>query len=378
MKKHIGLILCFVFVSFLSDAQRLERMLLEQWSLDSWTNKMEQTHTYSKDNELDATTIRHWNETQNAWINHSRTTLQRDPEGKVARKKVELWDANTNEWKPSQLTVHTFDAAGNPTLSVTSKFKEGEWQNFQNEFSAYDSENQLTSKITQSWNEQTGEWRNDRMYVYEFVAVQKRYYTIYYWDNTVNNWENYKEVSYTFSSDDQLESRLDYSWLGGNWALTTTQIYELDSASNVTAINIESYNEESEEFELSNRVEYRLNSYRKIDESLTKKVIDGQLTNLQRFTYFYSEQSDISEYTGFDGSPLELFPNPTSRFIHLNFINKGQITVFDETGKEVMHIDNTEQESLTIDVSNWESGIYTILPSNGEARKFIKKKIISD
>jgi hypothetical protein len=155
--------------------------------------------------------------------------------------------------------------------------------------------------------------------------------------------------------------------------LTTIQTCEYDEDANVTAIHVENLNEENGAFEQINRVQYRLNDYGKLDESLTKKVIDGQLTNLQRFTYIYSQQDEISEYTGFDGSQMELFPNPTTRLINLNSLKNEQITIVDESGREVLHIENDEDERLTIDVSNWEAGVYTIRSNNGETQKFIKK-----
>ena len=366
------LVFGLIFIHFCGNAQRLERMLLENWTTDSWVNVMEQTHTYDN-NLLSTTTIKHWNTSLMGWMNHSKTTLQRDPDGKVVRKEIETWDANTGEWKPSQTSVNTFDAAGNPISAETSVFKNGAWKLSQKELSEYDSEGRLISKITQSWHEQFGDWTNNRRYLYEFTDNRLSSYTIDYWNVWSDAWENYKKVEFIASSENQTESRKDYSWINEEWVLSTLQVYEHDEANNVTAINVENLNELTDIFEQTNRVEYRLNDYGKLDESLTKKVIEGQLTNVQRSTYFYSQQNDIAEYAGFEVNQMEAFPNPTARLINLNSLKSGQITILDETGRVVWNIENSLEESLTIDVSGWESGVYTIQASNGEARKFIKK-----
>ena len=371
MTDRFYLLFAFILINFCGNAQRLERMLLEAWSTDSWVNVMEQTHTYDKAH-VSATTIKHWNDRLTAWVNHSKTTLQRDLDGKVIRKEMETWDANTLEWTPSQSTVNTFDAAGNPIGVETSVFKNGDWKLSQKELSAYDSEGRLISKITQSWQEQFGDWTNSRQYLYEFTDDRMSAYRIDYWNVWSDAWENYKKVEFTASLENQTESRKDYSWINEEWVLSTLQVYEHDEANNVTAINIENFNEK-DGIVRENRVEYYLNEYKKLSGSLSKVMVDGQLTNLQRCTYTYSQEADIAEYPGFDVNQMEAFPNPTTRLINLNSLKSGNITIIDQTGRVVWSTENRTEESLTIDVSTWEAGSYTIQTSDGETHKFIKK-----
>jgi hypothetical protein len=373
MKKQFILIVCIVFLHFLSNAQRLEHMLLEQWSIDSWQNKMDQTHTYSSDNQLEVNTIRYWNETQNAWMNHSKTSFHRNENGRVLRKEIDLWNAHANQWDLSQKTMYTYDLSGNATSIVTTIFQGGNWKNQQQEVSEYGAENQLTVKISQKWNEDASEWQNERRYTYEFSADQLKHYAIDYWNNALHNWENYKQVQYLFSSENELESRVDYSWLNQEWKVTTVQTYEYNIDLVVNEVTTQKYNEDTEMFEPSNHVHYRLNSYQKLEESLTQKWLEGQFVNSQRFTYNYSAQDEIVEYDGFRINQLELFPNPTARFITIRDLNNGQITIADERGRVVMQIENKEEESITLDVSSWETGTYFLNSSNGLIQKFVKK-----
>lgn len=309
----------------------------------------------------------------NEWENQSETTFQRNENGRVVCREMKLWDANSEAWTPSQRSDYSLDIDGNATTILTTVYREEKWQNHQNERSEYDTDNRLTAKVTQGWDENAGEWQNERQYLYEFSTDQLSHYSIDYWNKTLETWENYKKVEYEFTAQNCVVSRQDFSWLDGNWLLSSVQKYDYDTANNVTAVNVENFNHESQLFEQTNRVEYQLNEYRKLDESRTQKWMDGNWTNVQRFTYTYSDQEEIVEYSAFEGIQMELFPNPTVRLISLNSVPKGKISILDETGRVVKMIENKEEETITIDVSDWQSGTYSVKLSNGEIQKFVKK-----
>jgi hypothetical protein len=91
---------------------------------------------------------------------------------------------------------------------------------------------------------------------------------------------------------------------------------------------------------------------------------------IEFFRSFYSVSVPVNELA--ENPDLRISPNPTnSRFtIHtLDEQSRSKITVMNLSGQVVKSIDSVNQESITIDLSNYPDGLYTVnLPGYRSAR----------
>ena len=99
--------------------------------------------------------------------------------------------------------------------------------------------------------------------------------------------------------------------------------------------------------------------------------------------YSYSEwkvlprmSSDISVHTGINESEIlvSLYPNPVSSILYINADIDGNIEVYNLSGQRVF---NTEfNETLSIDVSNFNSGLYNLILTDNNGTRIINRIII--
>jgi hypothetical protein len=89
-------------------------------------------------------------------------------------------------------------------------------------------------------------------------------------------------------------------------------------------------------------------------------------------------QSDCFTYTALDDENevsivSSVFPNPVQSILHLNslLLNKKSIKIYDLQGRR-LYYNITNRESLDIDFSNFENGIYLLSIENGTEIDYIK------
>lgn len=82
----------------------------------------------------------------------------------------------------------------------------------------------------------------------------------------------------------------------------------------------------------------------------------------------------------FDSNSLALYPNPATNSVNIDLINTSEliskIVFYDILGKTVKSISTAPTESLTVDVSNFPTGVYLVEIALGNNLKLTKKLII--
>ena len=73
---------------------------------------------------------------------------------------------------------------------------------------------------------------------------------------------------------------------------------------------------------------------------------------------------------------VSFFPNPASDIIHINlpFEDKGVLSIFDLTGREIVHEYFEKKNNITFNISTFAKGIY-LLKLKTSKGNFIKKFI---
>lgn len=90
--------------------------------------------------------------------------------------------------------------------------------------------------------------------------------------------------------------------------------------------------------------------------------------------FYYPLSTEVSE-TG--QSVLNLYPNPASQVIHLNYIDEksvGRVRIYDLVGREVF---NTNEAVKTINVSSFDKGVYFLERSDKNGKRTINKILIT-
>jgi hypothetical protein len=86
-------------------------------------------------------------------------------------------------------------------------------------------------------------------------------------------------------------------------------------------------------------------------------------------------ESGVGIAENLDQSVGTLYPNPATDIIYLNVPASGEISVFDNTGRQVITL-NAEQAVRAIDVSGLQQGIYFVqIAFDGQyaSRRFVKR-----
>jgi Mg2+/Co2+ transporter CorC len=68
-----------------------------------------------------------------------------------------------------------------------------------------------------------------------------------------------------------------------------------------------------------------------------------------------------------------LFPNPAMESATIRSIPVGTITIIDALGKIVFHTEDNKDETMQLDVSKWEIGVYSVRVDGSEIQKFAKQ-----
>lgn len=101
-------------------------------------------------------------------------------------------------------------------------------------------------------------------------------------------------------------------------------------------------------------------------------------------TYYFPEQdcddiSGIHEYPkAKEQSQLSLYPNPTSNYLHISSkdISIKNINIKNTLGQVVFHNKLNGEQLFTLDIQNWESGIYLIQVESSTGKIFRKNFVV--
>ncbi|MFK7783803.1 MAG: T9SS type A sorting domain-containing protein [Crocinitomicaceae bacterium] len=363
--------LFLIFISFTAFSQQLEKMILEDWKDGAWVNRMQELPFYDEEGRLIKKEIAHWNPSLTAWEERTKTEFERAEDGVLVSKETYKWDTELSNWFPSLKASYTVNTQNRPTYVLTETHDGDGWENQSVDEFEYDTKGRLKKKQLSRWNTSTQSWAVYRKYEYQMESDRKTGYTIYFWDNKVAEWQLYKRAVYQYDSNESVEYIEFDTWIDGKWKKHSIRKNVLDDEGALSAIDVDIFDHESEVWEESTHVDYELTDFGKLSTSTSKKRQSEGWKNLQRSTYYYSEDGAmISEWR--TAIEMELFPNPALERLTIRSLPIGKLTVLDALGKVVLQSENTDQE-MQLDISGWEMGTYSVLVDGNEVRQFVKQ-----
>ncbi len=74
-------------------------------------------------------------------------------------------------------------------------------------------------------------------------------------------------------------------------------------------------------------------------------------------------------------SDISIFPNPASEkfVINSNSVPLEAVSVYDILGKKLFNTSEVNSETITVDISGYNKGIYFVLVNNSLVKKIIKQ-----
>lgn len=350
-------------------------MILENWTNGSWENRMQQLPSYDKEGRLTKNEIAHWNPVLKVWEDQTKTVFSRDENGNVLTRETFKWFQDQSSWKATIRTSYSM-TEHNERSSVLNEIRNEEgWYNQSIEEYKYDVDGNLIEKRSERWDKQLISWVPDRKFDYTIESDRMVGYSIYFWDNQVEEWQSYKKTTYHYSNLETIDYVLVETWIDGNWKEHSIRRNFHDEKGVLSTMEVEIFDQTSNIWQKANHVEYEFTGFSKVSESISKKW-NGELNkwdNLQRSTYSYSKDGEVIEEWSQVKTPMELFPNPAVESLTIRSIPGGTILIVDALGKIVLQTENKDQDEMKLDVSKWEIGVYSIQVNGNEIQKFVKQ-----
>jgi hypothetical protein len=367
---------------------------------------------------LDSELLEHYDLGTEQYIPNEMIEHLYDGNGNLTESISYSWNGST--WDENEKEAYTYDVNNNRTNNTNSFWNSTVWDdNYKTDYT-YNGSNQITGFIGQDWD--GSQWVNSSGIAnVTYVSDKITGYSEYSWNGssweeilrgTINynslildyilyedwngsQWVNSELETYTINgSTGAIEQQLIEGWNGSSWDLGAKFEYFLDGSFNRTSyiesdyyttdwtINFSYINT----FDFTTLMSTIYHPFDNLNYDLgledfpyTDRILHSIESNesgdiSSRTTYSYSD--DVLNVIDFNQFELEVYPNPTSDYIHINIGNfdmNASLEIFNLLGKQVK-TSYFYGNSAFVDIGHLAKGFYLLkVNSNG---KVVTKKII--
>jgi hypothetical protein len=213
IRKFVGLLLFFI-MSMNSYGQKIQTMLGETWTNNSWQNATLMTNTYDGTGYLTNSLSQTWVVLSSTWQNGSQTVFTNNLNGTVNQEVTQTW--NGSAWTNVFRLTFTYNSS-NKVLSTISELWFGAiWMNSSKITNTYDVNGYLTNQLTQTWdfissfkNSNQVNYTNNPDGTVNQEITQK-------WDG-VSAWNNLKRATFTYNGSGKVLTTVNDTWTAGAW-----------------------------------------------------------------------------------------------------------------------------------------------------------------
>jgi len=253
---------------------------------------------------------------------------------------------NGSAWVNSKQSTYTYDANNNRTSELYQIWNGGGWLNHSQYFYTYDANNNITNELDQSWNGSA--------------------------------WVNSYQYFYTYDANNNMTSELGQSWNGNAWVNSSQYTYTYDANNNITSLFGQSWNGSVWVNSYQYTSTYDSNNFAKSDSYKQWNSAGTEVTWGDSTYYYFHTVAGINDLMAQNVS-ITVFPNPASDNITIETLWKSvcqrQIEILNIHGQSIKSI-NAKENHITIDISDFSSGVYIIKAKTDEGiaiRKFVKE-----
>lgn len=319
---------------------------------------MQQREQYFQNEKVSQLIYKKWTADQLLWKNSERYLYQYDQAGKMHLSTREQWYGAL--WTNSVHSNLQYDNNKNiiklaaPTYGVDF---------------AYDQNNKLVQIIDKSFS--GSGWENNERKSYTYTGKEISSYILEKWDN--GNWINFSRWEYSYDADNNVTKRTEYLWNGTAWtpSFQYSFLYDADNKQtdeikkiwNSTTSTYENFKQETRTYDTNNLLE----EVRTLTWDGQKWVYkSGDISIHYYYQVYYPTDVRALATT----QNLNVYPIPASDILHIsaNWNESAEFTVslIDVSGRVVYHQTEkaTSKYQGSIAVSAIPSGNYALVLSN--------------
>jgi hypothetical protein len=373
-------------------------LTVQRWSGYAWVNTIQQVQTFDVNFNRTSYAYQNWN--GSAWVDYSKT-ISTYVNDNLTSTVGQSNGVNTSKY------MWEYDLQNNRKSEVSQKWNAGNWENKTKSIFIYDLNNNIVSDTGKIWNSTTSVWESKSVHIYTYNSKNKKLSeTDYYWNiyGGIGQWENSSKVTFTYDINDNITERISATWDGSNWHDSSRQtytydpnnnqtgeldadydgtqwvnswraIYTYDAKNNTTSTLNQNWNGSSWVNSYLDLTAYDANSFEKAN-SYKFWYDDGTQVEIEGDSTFYFYQTVVVGINDFLEAGLSVYPNPThGRFTISSKSAVSAIEIYNLSGERVYSQYNfSQQTSKEIDLSGSAKGIYLVKINNGT--KSYNRKIV--
>ena len=216
----------------------LQTKLHENWG--SWPGEMYSKYSYTYDSRNNLLTeLVEDRGSNNTWVNNRQEIMTYDENDNLTTHLRQSWNQNTHTWGNSTLDTYTYDSNNNLLKRFIQTPYNGTnvWRNFSQYTYTYDSDNNRLTDFYQTWADNNSGWIDIVLYTYTYYSNNNRQTELC--EISTNAKE---ESTYTYDTENNLINQLTKTWQNGNWVNSSRINYTYDSKNNLLSYLRENWN----------------------------------------------------------------------------------------------------------------------------------------
>jgi len=196
------------------------------------------SYTYDSRNNL-LTELVEDRGSNNTWVNNRQEIMTYDENDNLTTHLRQSWNQNTHTWGNSTLDTYTYDSNNNLLKRFIQTPYNGTnvWRNFSQYTYTYDSDNNRLTDFYQTWADNNSGWIDIVLYTYTYYSNNNRQTELC--EISTNAKE---ESTYTYDTENNLINQLTKTWQNGNWVNSSRINYTYDSKNNLLSYLRENWN----------------------------------------------------------------------------------------------------------------------------------------
>ncbi|WP_047547492.1 T9SS type A sorting domain-containing protein [Psychroserpens sp. Hel_I_66] len=308
------------------------------------------------------------------FVNSIQLEISYNANSQMETSTNELWDVNLQDWVNDRRSDFTY-IGNNLTLIEIYIWENDDWQINETIENTYNSSNLLVEALYQEWDVMSSSLVNREKNDFTYTAFPQIDTIVNStWDIDNSIWISNSRVIYVYNSNDMVSSEISQNWNTIEWINNNLETYTYDGNGFLIECLKSDWNPSTTVYEPTQREFYTNNSEGSPTVVVDQANIFGTWTNTtrDRRTYPSCQTLDIEEVVFVD---FEIYPNPVQdQLIVKTSLNSAiTIEVLDINGR-LIHAQSLTDSINKVDLSGLNSGMYLLRISHDKS--IFTKKII--
>ncbi len=205
---------------FYDASNNLDTAVDQIWGGTNWVNVSRNVYSYTSGNHLYSNQYQVWNSTTSAFVANSQKTYYYSVAGNLVQELDQNYSTVTSTYTYTNKFDYTYTATNQLASTTASVWNGSAWVSSYMYNYTYDTAGDLINTLYQTYNTTTAAWDNITLNTYSsFVSANPQMEIDQVWDTTGGGfWKNNLERTYSYNSFNQLTHSVAESWnVAGFW-----------------------------------------------------------------------------------------------------------------------------------------------------------------